>query len=201
MAFTMPAYKRSKLAQLNAYFAWLLGGWWLLLAAQAQAADGKIEILHADTQVRNAVYTLNAEVNYSLSEEAIEALKNSIALVLVLEIEVKRKRNYLWDETIATLKQAYKISHYNLSDHYIVDNLNTGISTSYSSLYRALRQLGQVRALPLLDRSLTDANDQHYVELYAYLDIESLPAPMRASAYLSPAWRLYSETYACPLNR
>lgn len=181
-----------------------IGGVFLgaLFSARAEAQNGgHFEIVQASTGVQDTVYTLDAQLSFRLSQEAEEALHNGVSLVLVLEVNVRQERSYLWDDSLATLEQRYHLSHHNLSDRYIIDNENIGVRNSFPSLYAALNSLGRVQRLPLLDRSLIEPGKRYYVELSSYLDIEALPAPLRPAAYLSPAWRLTSETYVCPLNR
>jgi Domain of unknown function (DUF4390) len=64
-----------------------------------------------------------------------------------------------------------------------------------------LQALGQVRDFPLIDAYLLEQDERYVLQLGAYLDIESLPTPLRVLAYLNPDWHLSSEWYDYPLKR
>jgi len=156
---------------------------------------------HAYTQLKKNVYLLNANLNYALSDEASRALHNGVTLTLVLHIEINRKRKWVFiDESVAELKQHYQLKYYELSNQYIIVNINTGLRESYTSLYHALKELGHLKNFPLIDKNIVDQHSDYSVHLRIALDIEALPAPLRTVAYFSKQWRLTSETYVCPLQ-
>ncbi len=181
--------------------ALLLGLVGISLCQAAPPSRGYLAIRHAYTQLQAQVYVLNADLEYQLSEENIEALKNSVALTFVLDIDVYRERSWhLWDEQIARLQQRYQLKYHPLSNRYILTSLNTGIRENFSSLYSALNALNTLRDWPLLDKHLVVPQKKYQMYLQIYLDIEALPAPMRAMAYFSEHWRLQSEVYTCLLQ-
>ncbi|MDM8547922.1 DUF4390 domain-containing protein [Candidatus Venteria ishoeyi] len=170
------------------------------LRVSAATPRGGFAIRHAHTQLQDAVYLLNADLSYQLSEDNIEALHNAVPLTLVLNIEVERHRKWWLDETVAKLQQRYQLKYHILGKRYLLTYLNTGISESYTTLNNALSALSQLRNFPLLDAKLTRTDGEYRVHLQTYLDIESLPAPMRPIAWFSKPWRLISEPYTCPLQ-
>jgi len=161
---------------------------------------GHFAIRHAYSELHEQVYLLNVDLEFQLSEESIEALRNAVPLTFVLDIEVYRQRSYIWDEQIAHLQQRYQLKYHPLSERYILTYLNTGIRENFSTLHMALATLNKLRDWPLLDKHLVDTDSHYHVYLQSYLDIEALPAPMRAMAYFSQHWRLISEVYECPLQ-
>jgi len=176
----------------------ILAGLGLLLFTQGVVANFSID--YATTRLEKGVYLLNAKLSYALSETAMEALHNGVALTLVLTITIERERWYLWDETVTTLKQGYQLKYYALNGQYVVKSLNTNIQETFPSLPVALATLGNLEGLPLLDKHLLKAKGNYWIHLQAYLDIESLPLPLRPLAYLSSQWRLSSDWYLCPLQ-
>ncbi len=175
----------------------------LLLSAPAllaQAQAGEFEIQAARVHLKDNVYRLDAEISYALSAETLKALHNGISLPLVLSLEVTRERWYMWDESVAKLKQRYQLQYYQLSNEYKLTYQNTGIQENFNTLGAALGTLGRIRDFPLLDAHLVQSGQAYQVHLQSYLDIESLPAPLRPVAYLSPEWRLASNRYTCPLK-
>ncbi len=177
----------------------LLCAWCGLTAAPA-AADTEFYVRRAETHLEEGVYRLDARIQYRFSEESLEALRSGVAITIVVGIDVERRRQYLWNETVASLRQRYQLSHHALSARYILTNLNTGISTSYATYEGAVDSLGRLDAFPLIDAELLDPEQDYLVELKTYLDIEALPAPLRPVAYFSSAWRLSSDAFTCPLT-
>lgn len=174
----------------------IIGCFWLFtLPVHAQ-----LTILSAKVQLEENVYTLNSAIEYQFSQEVLEALHSGVALTFILTITIERERWYLWDETVATLKQRYQIKHFALGNRYQLTYLNTGIKESYPTLKLLLYSLGKIERFPLLDKHLVKSDGKYWVNLQVNLDIESLPAPLRPLAYFSSEWRLTSGWHLCALR-
>lgn len=171
--------------------------WGVLGAAGAWAAG--FEVIGASTKLEGGVYRLNARIEYHFSGPALEALQNGVPLTVELEMEVRRRRPWLWDETVYALTQRFRLEYHALSRQYLVNNLNSGERRGFSSRTAALQFMGQITDFPLLDKGLLTPGERYEGALRAWLDIESLPAPLRLFAYLSDDWRLTSEWRAWPL--
>lgn len=170
----------------------------LLLSSPLQAAGITIE--KASTQYVNDSYLLNADIKYELSDEVLEALNNGVTITMQLVIKIERKRSFLWDESIASLVQRHELKYHALSGQYLINSLNNGKQQSYLSLDSALRRLGRIHRLPILDTAPVDATDNMVVQLYSELDTNALPAPLRPVAWMSNSWKLSSEWFSCPLK-
>ena len=173
----------------------------LVLCFYASLANADITIRSVETTYKDKVYLLNANIEYQLSQPAIEALKNGVPLILLLDIEVEKQRKWWWSKEVATLEQGYLLIYHALTENYLVTNLNSSAQNNYRSLNAALEALGHIRSLPILDEKLLEPNAKYFVNVRMHLDIESLPAPMRPFAYLSSDWRLESDWYSWPLQR
>ncbi len=191
MVFIMPVF----LKQFNSLCLLLV----LLLVSHSVFSAG-FTITKAKTHLLDDVYLLNATFDYQLSEVTIEALKNGVALTLVLSIVIERERSYVWDQTIASLTQSYELKYSALSKQYILKYKNTGIQETFPSLKEILSRINQLTDFPLLDKYLIKNNQTYIVSLQIELDIESLPISLRPIAYLSSKWRLSSDWYLCPLK-
>lgn len=166
----------------------------------AHAADPDFYVREASTRLVEEVYLLDARVDFVFSEQTLDALDSGIPLTVRLDIEVQSRGPWWWfDGEVATLEQRYQLHYYPLSDQYLVRNLNSGALYAFPTLTSALRALGEIRGLPLLDRQLVEQDEEYQVELRARLDIESLPSPLRPLAYVSPGWRLGSDWFVCSL--
>jgi hypothetical protein len=146
------------------------------------------------------VYQLNANIHYGFSAEALDALDNGVPLVVELTIEIEKKRDYVWDETVASLLQRYQLSYEALTQRYVVTNLNSGADNYYGSRAAAIAALGDVVNLPILDAGLLDPGEQYIVSLQASLALDALPVPMRVLGYFSSNWRISSERFSWPLQ-
>lgn len=176
--------------------------WIVLLAgllSVATAWASGFDVLSAATRLENGVYRLNARIEYRFSTVALDALQNGVPLTVALDMEVRRRRSWVWDETVYALTQRFQLEYHALSRQYLVNNLNSGERRGFATRSAALRFMGDIADFPLLDRSLLAENERYEGALRARIDLEALPAPLRLVAYLSDDWRLASEWYSWPL--
>lgn len=162
-------------------------------------AEG-FKILSAETTLKDHVFHLNAKLDLKFSDDALEALRSGVPLIVLINIEVQEDRNWWWDKAVAELEQGYLMLYHALSEKYIIHNLNSGAQQNFVSLNAALNSLSNFEDFPLIDNNLLDQEDEYYVRLRTYLDIESLPAPMRPIAYISSQWQLESGWFSWPLK-
>lgn len=167
----------------------------LLSGAAAWAADGRFEVRSAAARLSDGVYYVDARIDYRLSDKALEALENGVALTMQLQIEVIRKRAFLPDALIAELLQDSTLTYEPLTQRYVVRNINSGQQSSYATLFSALSSLGRVNGLPVIDAALLDADSQHRMRLRVVLDQDTLPGPLRLIAFWSSGFRLASDWY------
>ena len=173
----------------------LIGAIW---PTQSQAEG--FRILAAETKLKDNVFRLEANMELTFSDDALEALRSGVPLIVLVNIEVLKDRSWWWDKTVAELEQGYLLLYHALSEKYIIHNLNSGAQQNYTNLNAALFSLSNLRDFPLIDKKLLDEGDDYYLRLRTYLDIESLPAPMRPIAYISSQWQLQSDWFSWPLK-
>jgi hypothetical protein len=162
---------------------------------------GSITIDSAESDVVNQMYVVNAEVAFTFSDDAIEAIKSGIALYIDVDFRISRERRYLWDPDILTLSRRYQIERHALTDRYVITDLVTDDRRTHDSLDAAIHDLGRVRGIPLAEAALLDDASEYRIELRVRLDLESLPAPLRPLAYISPSWRMSSGWYQWKITR
>ena len=165
------------------------------------ASAGSIAIDSAESEVVNEMYVVNADVAFAFSDDAIEAIKSGIALYIDVDFRISRVRRYLWDPDILTLSRRYQIERHALTDRYVITDLVTDDRRTHDSLEAAVHDLGRIRGIPLAEAALLDDTSEYRVELRARLDLESLPAPLRPLAYISPSWRMSSGWYQWKITR
>lgn len=177
----------------------ILAGCLLLSAAWLQAAE--FAVRDARTQLIEGVYHLEADIRYQLSDSVHEALANGVPITIHLQVMVEQQRDYVWNKTIMSLQRYYSIQYHALSEQYLIKDLNRGRQQSFRSLNSALLTLGEIRKLPLLEKSQLEAEAAVYqVRLRSEVDVNALPAPLRPVAWLSNEWKLKSEWFLCPLS-
>ncbi len=200
MAFIMRVCKKYKfiLAKRSALF--FLSVVFLCLSALHQVFAAGIFVRSADTALSGKIYRLNADIDYRLTDEVVDALHNGVPLVITIEMHVLRDREYIWDVLVATLKQKYQLSYHALTKRYLLKSLNTNVVHNFSSLVDALYSMGRLRNFPLLDKKLLDEGETYTARIRSLLDVDQLPTPLRLLAFFSPDWRLDSEWYLWPLQ-
>ncbi len=153
------------------------------------------EICAASTHINGAVYMMDVRVFYGLSKTVSDALDSGVPITFALQIEINRQRRWIWDETVATLTQRFRIQYHALTRKYIVINLNSNAHTSYPTRELAISAISNLRHLPLIDTKLIDRGQAYYGRLRSRLVVSDLPSSLRLWAYLSSEWRLKSEWY------
>jgi len=172
----------------------------LICAVPLPVLAQSFSVQDARTTLEDGVYRLDARLTFELPKKVLEALDNGVPLTFALDIEVRRPRRYLWDDNIASLEQRTTLQYFALTDQYLLRNLNSGYVASYSTLATALRALGDIRGLPIIDAKLLRPDRHYMVSIRSYLDFESLPVPLRMRAYISRDWWLTSGWYSWDLG-
>ena len=135
--------------------------------------DGaRFDVRSAYLEPAERVYQLNATLDLALSKNALQAIREGVPVVLELDLSVVRKRRYLPDVEVGSLAQRWQIHYHALSERYLVNNLNSGQQTSYSSLAAALGALSEVRGLPAIDEALIERGQRYEASLRAVTAVE-----------------------------
>jgi len=137
----------------------------LLICAGPLSAAQPFSVQGAKTTLKDGVYRLDALLTFALPKKVLEALDNGVLLTFALDIDVRQPRRYLWDNSVASLEQRTTLQYFALTDQYLLHN--------------ALRALGDIRGLPIIDAKLLDPDKHYMVSIRSYLDFESLPVPLR----------------------
>lgn len=166
-----------------------------VLAGAADSEPGGFAIRTAYTELLNGVYYLNADVDLSLSDDAVNALENGLPLTVVLQIEIIKHHSWWWDKKVASLEQRYQISFHALTRRFIITNLNSGDQQSFANYRDAITNLGQVSDLPVIDANLLQPGARYDIRMRAALDIKDFPGPLQLIASLFKGWDLTSDWY------
>ena len=161
-------------------------------AAQTAPGNDGFVVEHAALRTVGGTYVVDARIDFAFSEDNLEAMRNGVALTVIVDIEVRRERGRWWDETLVARELRYRIETNVLTDRYRVRNLHDGSARNHRSLEEVVEALGRLESVPVIARERLSADARYAARIRARLDIEALPSPLRPIAYLSPAWRLNS---------
>ena len=189
----MPAWEKIK-GRAASFSVWRgprQAGLGLGLALLAGLAFGKgIAVQSIHTYLENNVYYLDANFNIELSPEAERALRHGIALEIHTEFQLLAERTWLWDKKISASTLKYRLQHRPLTGDYLSVNLRTGQRLGYNSLTAALNAIGAIRKMALFEDNMLTRDARCYARIRGYLDLASLPAPLRPQAYFSADWNM-----------
>ena len=173
--------------------------------ASAEADDtaledgGRFEVRSAFLEPAERVYRLNATLNLALSKNAQAAIREGVPVTLELDLSLDRKRRFLPDQQVAYLAERWQIRYLALSERFVVNSLNSGQQSSYSTLPAALVALSQVRDLPVIDESLVAKGEHYEGSLRAVAVIEGgLPAALKVMMFWID-WKRSTEWYTWPV--
>jgi hypothetical protein len=193
MAFTTRYWKKS---------SWLAGGLALvLLWPPAGLADTDEPFTIQSTKVMRVddSYQLSSVVDFDLNDTVLDALHNGVSLTIETQIRLYRERDWMWDKEVSSIDRRYRLRYFALSQLYLLTDLEDDSKRSFLTLGAALYNLGHLHTT-LVERHEILSGQPHYLNMRIFLDIESLPAPLRPLAYLSSRWRLKSKWYQWTLQ-
>jgi hypothetical protein len=179
------------------FYVGLLPTLFLLSALSNTAvADGLFEIRSASTRIDNGVVYLTSVAHYGLSPQAVAALESGVALTFDFEIQILRSRRWRVDPLEASLTQSFSLKFNALSQRYILRNLNSGAQRSFSTLLAALKTMGRVSDVPVIDAAVLEPDGRYIIRVRSVLDQQKLPAPLQVLAFWSDGYRLESDWFA-----
>ncbi len=157
---------------------------------------GKISItLGADASIY-----VDADIDYQLNDTALEALENGVPLTFELHVQMRRAGAWVWEADVVNARLRSVLGYRSLSGLYEVRDLGSEDKQVFATRSAALRALGAIRDLVLIQRDQLDLKEEYKVRLQVKLDIEALPLPMRPLAYLSGDWDIESEPWEWQLK-
>lgn len=179
--------------------AWLVLG--LTLLSPAAPAGDAFVIERAELDRAGSDYVLNADIRYDFSPAAIDALEHSVPLTLVLHFRLERVRARWWNETVVDHRHQLHVRYQPLGQLFQLNFDDRENRQSFTTLHSLLDAMGTIRRLPMVSTEKLKTGETYQAELSVRLDIETLPLPLRPTAYLSPSWYLSSPPYRWPFAR
>ncbi len=170
-------------------------------AAFCQAADYGFDIQNAEMLSSGKSLELRANISFRFSQRAIEALNNGVPLTLIVQVKVNRNRRFIWNKTVVKKKFVYRLTYRALPGRFRVFTQSNGQYRSFTSMKAAVETLGRIHEIDLMNLDDVQEGKLYTAHLKAYLDIESLPLPLRSVAYLIPQWYISSAWFKWPLEK
>lgn len=187
MVFIMHAYRKNKalaIVLLVILFSFSEIGY---------ARDNFVKIKHAELIVANEKATLLADLDFSLSSKAEEALHSGISLYWVVSIEfMQTKWSGLWYKTLFAQSNRYSLTYYTVLNNYRLKDEQAELFRRFSSLSEALAYMQHI---VYADMPLQDYHQNECVigVLKVTFDKAMLPAPLRPIAYFDKQWDLSAD--------
>jgi hypothetical protein len=189
MASITPASANRRAADRRGLVVLLLGAGLALFSARLPA---DFAVRDVQARIIDLSVVFNARLELNLSARTEEALSKGIPLDIVAEFGLILHRWLLWDKEIADWRLRRRLQYHALSGQYLVSGLEPDIYEveSFASLQDALGYIGNFNnaALPLTKKKKISPDNEYSLVARVYLDIESLPSPLRPVAYTTPPW-------------
>lgn len=143
---------------------------------------------------------LDAEIGYELNETVAEALENGVPLTFETHVQMRRAEAWVWESDVVEHRLRTVLLYRPLSGMYELRNLRGDEHLSFATRDAALRTLGNIVGMPVIERARLDLDQDYLVQIDVQLDIEALPLPMRPMAYLRRDWWISSERWEWRLS-
>jgi hypothetical protein len=135
------------------------------------------------TLSEDGLILLDAEIAYDLNDTVSEALENGVPLTFETHVQMRDAEAWIWEKDVVDHRLRTILRYRPLSGLYELRNLQGDEGLSFATRDAALRALGRIVAMPIIERDRLK------------LDIEALPMPMRPLAYLKSDWSISSEPW------
>jgi len=169
---------------------WLVGAVLIFGAYSVQA--GSIEPTRAALMATDEGYALAADFNVDLGHRVEDAVARGVALYFNLEFELTRNRWYWANEHVGGHTLTYRLSYNPLTRQY---RLATGaLYRNFDTLAEALRALGRVSALPVIDKGIIKSGETYMAAVRLSLDRNQLPKPFQLDAFANRDWDITAKT-------
>jgi hypothetical protein len=158
----------------------------------AGARAGSIEPVESLLIPGEDGYALSAEFTIDLGQRLEEVVSHGVPLNFSLEFTLVRKRWYWFDEQVASRTIDYRLTYNALTQQYRLSV--GGLHNSFGTLAEALRVLGRVGGLVVVDNAAVKSSETYTASLRLSLDRSQLPKPFQLDALASKDWQVDSKT-------
>ena len=174
---------------------------WQKLTAVPTDPNSSIVLSNPQLSFSEREFFLQAQARVRLPAIVQAGLNSGVRLTFVLQFRLIDPRTGWFDKTLVNLRRHYTLTYYELTRHYRVSAVESGVSRNYRSLSSALAGLGELEPInvtlgPEIDL-LTDAQNL-VASVTMRLSKSALPLPLQP--IVRSNWTLLSEEYRWPLT-
>lgn len=182
-------YKSARAIGIALMLVTLLAAFGVAGAANA----GSIEPVDASLNASEDGFSLAANFNVNIGNHLEDILtKGGVPLYFNLEFILERPRKYWVAEHITSRTETYRLTYSGLTRQY---RLSSGaLHTNYNSLEDALRGLGRIGALPVVDKGRLLPSETYDAAVRLSLDRAQLPKPFQLDAITDKEWQVVAKT-------
>jgi len=160
----------------------------LLLAVTARADN--IDVRSASVTLRGDSYSVDADLQITLTPTLEDILSKGVSLYFLLEFELIRPRWYWLNDKVVAAAQQYKLAYNPLTRQYRI-SLGT-IYQNFPTLTEAVRFLSRPRNIPVADKAELQSGTTYSAALRMRLDVSQLPRPFQITVLGSREWNMSS---------
>ena len=184
--------------------SWVLAVLALLLplfAAQRAHAAEPIEVQSAYVNVRGGVFELNARTIFPLDDAVRAALLAGATINFDLQAVVDKQRRYWMNATLVDIILRRELSWNEVSQRYVLRDIDRGLQETYTALDEALIAAGVVKDWPVVVEPQLDPDATYEIRVRAGIRRGRLPNSLRALIFWSDGWNRRSSWYSWILPR
>ena len=167
---------------------------------RAEGLEGRFDVRSADLELSGGVYHLNARMGLPISAAVRRGLSEGVPLILEVDLDVERVRQFVPNSRVAELTQRYDLQYNAVSARYILRNENSGQQQSLPTIDAALEELSEVRSLPVLDKALLYPDRRYEASVRARIDYGRVPFTLRLLMFWVNEWHRESDWYTWTLQ-
>lgn len=171
-----------------------------LVLASFPLVAGQIVLLTGFTEQTDGEHRLNADIEYDLGADVLEALENGIPLRLTVEVEVIRPRGWWLDATVVSRERRFEIRYQALTRLYTIEDLDEGHRESFQSHTSAMAALSRMEDLPVISVAELEEGTRYDLRMRVHMDVREHPEGLGLVARLWSQSRISSGWYQWTLQ-
>lgn len=135
---------------------------------------------------------LDAQLAHQLSPDIIEALQNGVRMKFRWSVRLDQGKRSMWKTPLMEQDGYFEVAYRSLSQRFTISAIPSGEIDSVDSIALLTETLDEFQARLRLPETLGSDRSGIQISARFFLDINSLPPPLKLPSYLSPAWHMDS---------
>jgi hypothetical protein len=164
----------------------------LFTVAFAHAAADAFRVRAAWVNVHDAVFEVNAHIDYPMDARVQAALDAGASVHFELQCEVDRQNRYWFNSTLVDVKLRRELSWNGLTERFVLKQQESSEQQSFTTLDEALAAAGEVVNWPVVVEPQLDSNSTYTIRVRATYRRGS-PARLRALMPWLDGWSRSTE--------